>query len=454
MSLYDALKQFRKKGRISFHIPGHKGGKGLNPDWVRDAFSLDVTEFAETDDLQNPNGILRDAQEQVACIYGAEASFFLTNGSSSGLEAAVLSVCGPGEKLLVDRTCHKAVASALVLAGAVPVFVEPEFSKDMGLYMGISPQKVERMLEKEPEVRGMILTSPTYYGICSPIKEIAEILHQAGKFLIVDEAHGAHLNFHPALPESALACGADLVVQSAHKTLPALGQSSLLHIGRGSLIDKEKVASSLRLLMTTSPSYLLMSAMDQAVSQMEQDGQALLEILLREMDGLKKAIRDQGILDFADEETLSVPQDKLRLTVDFGRCGIFGTDGAELLKKVYGIYPEMADNRYVVLIVTVANTVEELRILRHALMEIATPGRSGTGIEPLPVPQMAMNPRDAWMAEREQIPLLDALGRISADTVAVCPPGAAILVPGQYMDAATLECLQKTDAPETIAVVI
>ncbi len=426
----------------------------MNPDWIRDAFSLDVTEFEETDDLQNPQGILQEAQEQVARIYGAKASFFLTNGSSLGLEAAILSVCRPGEKILVDRTCHKAVASGLVLAGAVPVFVEPEFSEKLRLYMGISPEKVRAMLEKEPEVRGMILTSPTYYGICSPIGEIAEILHQTGKFLIVDEAHGAHLNFHPDLPESALVSGADLVVQSAHKTLPALGQSSLLHLGSHSHIAKDQVASSLRILMTTSPSYLLMSAMDEAVSQMERDGHALLEILLREIVGLKKAIRDQGILDFADEETLGVPQDKLRLIVDFGRCGISGTDGAELLKKVYGIYPEMADSRYLVLIVTSANTVEELKILRHALMEIATPGMGGMGIDPLPMPQMATSPRDAWMAEKEQIPLADALGRICADTVAVCPPGAAILVPGQYIDDVTLEYLQKTDAPEMITVVI
>lgn len=454
MSLYDALKQFRQEDRISFHIPGHKGGKGLNPDWVRDAFSLDVTEFAQTDDLQNPEGILRDALERIARIYGAEASFFLTNGSSSGLEAAMLSVIRPGEKILVDRTCHKAVASGLVLSGGVPIFLEPEFSKELRLYLGISPEKVKKILAEDPEIRGMVLTSPTYYGVCSPVKEIAEILHQAGKFLIVDEAHGAHLTFHPDLPKSALDLGADLVVQSVHKTLPALGQSSLLHLGKGSFVTKEQVASSLRLLMTTSPSYLLMSAMDEAVSMMEKDGQALLEILLREIHALKKAVRDQGILDFADEERLKIPQDKLRLTVDFGRCGISGTDGAELLKKAYGIYPEMADDRYLVLIVTTANTVEELQLLRHALIEIATPGTEEKGIDPIPLPEMAMNPRDAWMSKKESVSFAEAKGRISADTVAVCPPGAAILIPGQYIDDEVLEYLQKADAPETISVVV
>lgn len=426
----------------------------MNPDWVRDAFSLDVTEFEETDDLQNPQGILRESLERISHIYGGEESFFLTNGSTSGLEVAILSVCKPGEKLLVDRTCHKAVASGLVLSGAVPVFVEPEFSEELGLYTGISPEKVREMLEEEPEIRGMVLTSPTYYGICSPVSEIAEILHQNGKVLIVDEAHGAHLNFHHDLPKSAVVCGGDLVVQSAHKTLPALGQSSLLHMGRGTRVKREQVTSALRLLMTTSPSYLLMSSIDEAVSRMEQDGQALFTILLREINALKKVVREQGILDFADEETLGIPQDKLRLTVDFGNCGISGIQGAELLKKAYGIYPEMADARYLVFVVTVANTVEELRVLRHALMEIATPGVVEERMIPLPMPEMVMHPRDAWMAEKEQIPMEDALGRISADTVAVCPPGAAVLVPGQYIDDTTLEYLKKTDAPQMITVVM
>ncbi len=454
MSLYYALKQFRQKDRISFHIPGHKGGRGLNPEWVRDAFSLDVTEFSETDDLQDPTGILQEAQDRAAAIFGAGASFFLTNGSSLGLEAAIMSVCRPGEKLLVDRTCHKAVASALVLSGCIPVFLAPEFDKDRGLYTGISPEKVKETLEREPDILGMVLTSPTYYGICSPIREIAEILHEKGKFLMVDEAHGAHFRFHPAMPMSALSQGADLVIQSAHKTLPALGQSSLLHLGREALVSKEQVASSLRLLMTTSPSYLLMSAMDEAVSTMEQDGQALLEILYKEIEFLKETIREQGILDFVDEKTLSISQDPLRLVIDFRRSGLSGIAAAELLKEVYGIYPEMADPCHLVLIVTVANTVEELEILRHALLEIATPGTGGKVLPSIPMPEMALSPREAWMAEKTQVPYDEALGRVSADTVAVCPPGSAVLIPGQYIDEKTLAYWKEMDMPDSITVVV
>lgn len=453
MSLYDALKQFRQKDRISFHIPGHKGGRGLNPDWVRDAFSLDVTEFSETDDLQNPTGILAEAQSRTAALFGAGESFFLTNGSSLGLEAAIMATCKPGEKLLVDRTCHKAVASALVLSGCIPVFLAPEFDEGRGLYTGISPAKVREKLEQEPEIRGMVLTSPTYYGICSPIGEIGKILHEKGKFLIVDEAHGTHFGFHPSLPDSALSQGADLVIQSAHKTLPALGQSSLLHIGRESLVPKEQVASALRLLMTTSPSYLLMSAMDEAITMMAEEGQALLEILLKEIENLKEAIREQGILDFVDEETVSVSQDSLRLTVDFRRSRHSGEAAADLLKEGYGIYPELADSCHVVLIVTASNTVEELQILRHALLEIATPGDGAKALPVIPMPKMVMSPRDAWMKEKIQVPYQEALGRVSADTVAVCPPGSAVLIPGQHIDEETVAYWKEMGMPDFITVV-
>ncbi len=452
MALYEDLKQFRKKAKISFHIPGHKGGAGLNPDWVRDAFSLDVTEFEETDDLQHPAGILRDAQERAAKVFGAGASYYLTGGSSLGLQAAILAACKPGEKLLVDRTCHKAVASALVLAGCIPVFLSPEFDEERGIYTGISPANVKKMLEEEPEIAGMVLTSPTYYGICSPIREIAEILHEKDQFLLVDEAHGAHFTFHPALPESALSQGADGVIQSAHKTLPALGQTSLLHLGQDFRISKEKTVSSLRLLMTTSPSYLLMSSMDEAIVAMEREGQALLSILLREIAILKEAVREQGILDFEDRETLGCPQDGLRLVVDFRKSSLSGLDAATLLKEAYGIYPEMADSCHLVLIVTTSNTVEELQSLKEALLAIATPGKGNSSMPPLPMPKMQCSPREAWMSKKEQVPLTEALGRISADTVAVCPPGAALLLPGQYIDEETLAYLSRAGMPEEITI--
>ncbi len=457
MTLYEELKKFSQKDSIRFHIPGHHGGRGLNPKWMKDAFSLDVTEFSETDDLQRPQGVLRDAQARAAAIFGAGRSFYLTHGSSLGLQAAILGSCRPGEKILIDRTCHKSVMAGVVLAGADPIFLEPDFDRERGIYIGISAEAVAQALEQDPDIVGAVITSPTYYGICSEIEGIAAHLHARGKFLVVDEAHGAHFAFHPDLPEPALNQGADLVVQSIHKTLPALGQSSLLHLHRESRILAAGVERALRLLQTTSPSYLLMTAMDEAIVGMERDGKAILSRLRSKLEAVKKAVRAQGILDFADQETLGKKQDGTRLVVDFRRANLCGLDAAQQLKERYGIYPEMADPHHVVLVVTVANTAKDLETLQQALLELAVwenPSHLKMPMEALPKPRMAMSPREAWSAPRKTLPLKKAMGYISADMVSVCPPGAAILVPGQYLDGETLAYLQEADITKEVDVVL
>lgn len=454
MSLYQELKNFRRRDQISFHIPGHKGGNGLNPAWKQDAFSLDVTEFDETDDLQRPTGILKTAQEAAAQAFGAGTSFFLTNGSSLGLQAAILSSCRPGTKLLVDRTCHKSVVSGMILSGAEPIFLSPRFDDERELYTGFSAAQVADALEQNPDIPGFLLTSPTYYGICSDIREIAALLHSRGKFLIVDEAHGAHFCFHSLFPDSTLSQGADLVIQSAHKTLPALGQCSLLHVHKNSLISAKDVSAALRLLQTTSPSYLLMSSMDEAIAMMRQH--PAMPPLLDEIMQLKQAVRKQGILDFADTQTLECPQDPLRLTVDFRRAGCSGQDAAELLKQHYGIYPEMADSRYVVLIVTVSNTVKELSALKDALLALAVSPKTSHGAPipaaPLPMPKLVLSPREAWLSPRKTVPLSHALGKTAAEIVSVCPPGAALVVPGQRIDQAVLDALTAAKITKTLEI--
>lgn len=446
MSLYHALKAFSQKDRVRFHIPGHKGGRGLAAAWARDAFSLDVTEFDETDDLQHPSGILKEAQENAARAFGAGHTFYLTNGSTLGLQAAVLAVCKEGQALLVDRTCHKSVISALILAGVTPVFLSPVFDRERGLYTGFFKDQVAQALQEHPDVAGMLLVSPTYYGICTPLSEIANLLHHNQKILIVDEAHGAHFCFDSAFPPSALSQGADLVIQSAHKTLPALGQCSLLHLGKDSSIAPKTVSDALYLLQTTSPSYLLMSSMEEAIFTM-QETSPLPQ--LRAIERLKQTIRTRGTLDFADEGTLHRAQDPMRLVIDFRRSRYSGTEAAALLKQHYGIYPEMADFNTVVCVLTIADTAEDIAALQHALTEIdaAAAEPKAQPICPLPMPRMRCTPREAFMAQKETLPLADALGKTAAQIISVCPPGAALTVPGQCIDEETLAFLQtETDA--------
>ena len=429
---------------MNFHIPGHKNGRGLSERLKRDGFLLDVTEFPETDDLQNPAGILRQAQLRAAWAFGAGTSFYLTNGSSGGLHAAVLAACKAGDQILVDRSCHQAVIAALVLAGLRPVFVYPEFDRKLGVYTGITAERIKDAVDKNPDAVGAVITSPTYYGVCSDVWGIAMCLHNSRKFLIVDEAHGAHFAFHKDLPATALSLGADICVQSAHKTLPALGQTAFLHVGRGSLIGRDAVAQALRLVRSTSPSYLFMTSLDEAVFYMERHGESEIGQRIRQIAKLKTAVRKYGVLDFLDEKTLHQPQDAMRLAVDFRKTGVSGYCMQRLLAETFHIYPEMADTYHVVFVITAANRPQEIEFLKQALLRISRAQLDAIpAAEPEPLPEiiMEMAPRTAWNAKKKRIPVQDAEGEVSAGIVSVCPPGAALLVPGQKIDAAAVSYL-------------
>ncbi|MBE5038960.1 aminotransferase class I/II-fold pyridoxal phosphate-dependent enzyme [Ructibacterium gallinarum] len=456
MSLYHELKKFHQKDQVSFHIPGHKNGKGLSERLKRDGFLLDVTEFSETDDLQNPTGILRQAQLRAARAFGAGTSFYLTNGSSGGLHAAVLAACKAGDQILVDRSCHQAVIAALVLAGLRPVFVYPGFDPELGVYTGITAAMVKSAIDENPDITGAVITSPTYYGICSDIWGIAMCLHNSGKFLIVDEAHGAHFAFHEELPATALSLGADICVQSAHKTLPALGQTAFLHVGRGSLIDRDAVAQALRLVRSTSPSYLLMTSLDEAVMYMERHGVRELDRCIRQTAELKATVRKYGVLEFLDSKGLNCPQDALRLVVDFRKTGVSGYCMQRLLQETFHIYPEMADAFHVVFVITTANTRQEIEFLKQALIRISRTRLDSVPAlapEPLSKVVMTMEPKAAWNAQKKRIPIRDASGEVSAGIVSVCPPGAAVLIPGQKIDPAAVSYLLRHSEEESVEII-
>lgn len=454
-TLFDALREFRKKDRISFHMPGHKNGEGLSWALKKYGMSIDVTEFDETDNLQEPTSILKAAQCRAAAVFDAGESFYLTNGSSIGLHAAILGSTRPGDTILVDRTCHRAVVAALVMGGVKPYFISPAFDEELGLYRGFTGRMIKLALDKCPEAVGAVITSPTYYGVCSDVRGIAACLHNSGKFLIVDEAHGAHFTFLPQFPQIALVQGADICVQSVHKTLPALGQTALLHVGKTSRVPAGEIKRALLLLQTTSPSYLLMTTMDEAILQMEKDGVKKLNSRMIALDRLKDRLRRKTALQFVDEKRIHRPQDPLRLVVDFQKTGISGAEAARMMKESFGIYPEMADARYVVFIVTAANTREEIKKLEEMLYYMGTTIFEASGdvpMQPLLLPEMVCLPAAAWQAERKKLPLDLAVGKVCAEIVGMCPPGAAVLVPGQKIDQANIDYLKKYQVIEKIEV--
>ena len=432
--IYDALRRVSAKQKTDLHIPGHKGGRGLSKRLQQAAFRLDMTELPGTDNLQNPRGVLREAQKRAAKLWGAGRSFYLTGGTTLG---------------------HRSVIAGLILAGAKPVFVERVFDHNRDMALEVPIQAVKSALDRHPNAVGMVLTNPTYYGVCSPVWAIGRCLHNSNKFLIVDEAHGAHFAFCDRLPHTALEDGADVAVQSMHKTLPVPGQCSLLHVHRESLVDAERVHMSLQLLQTTSPSYMLMAAMDEAVEGLSKWGTRRIETLVKAIQRMKQELRRSGVLDFADEQTLKVPQDSTRMVVDFSNVGISGSAAEQFLREEFGIFAEMADSRHVILIPTICSDPRELQYLKDILGGF---GKSklesmpGEPYGPLPRIQLTCDPQKVWGAQGRWIPTADSVGKIAAEIVSACPPGAAVAVPGQLLDQETVAYLLRTQTADTIRV--
>ncbi len=432
MIIKNGIDKAIKKSDTRFFTPGHKGKGG-------GVLHYDITEIDGTDNLTCPQGILMEAQNEAAAAFGAEHTFFLVNGSTIGLHTLIMSVCQRGDYVCVDRNCHVAVINGLILRGVTPVFVYPQYNALYNIYGGISSVDVENVLRHNPKIKAVIVTSPTYYGICSNIWEIAQTTHNKGIPLIVDEAHGAHFCFSDTLPLSALQAGADACVQSTHKTLNCLTQGSMLHI-KSKLIDPALVKDNLNLLQTTSPSYLLMASLDNARHFMQKNGERLLEKTIRECAALRAKLNDTGVMRCLDAGIVGSNNihavDETRLCINFPQ-------NAELvrlrLQEKYGIYAEFTDCNNIVCIATVANTATDFLNLCVALQEttsafppIYTESEERVISDNyIPRTALVMPPAECYDAEAERIAAANAIDRIAARTICRYPPGIPIIVPGE-----------------------
>jgi len=358
-----SINAFSNGVRGNFFMPGHKGT--LSP--------LDVTEFPETGDLSDSSGVFAAAEAELAKIFGAERSFILVNGSTVGNFAMILATCESGDKLLVDSDCHRSIPNALRLFGITPIYIERDVHLNSSLKGGINPYVVQQMLKKHKKIKGAIITSPTYYGICSDIRAIAEILHDKGKFLLVDEAHGAHFCFSENLPQTAMEQGADMCVMSAHKTLPAPGQTAILNIGK-SFADNPKIKEYLNMLQTSSPSFMLISQMLDGIARMPELSEHFEKIIAACEDFAYK-VNENTRAFCATWNHLSdcfvTQKDTTRLVISLARVGLNGKAAFDILWEKYKIRPEMHDENNVVCIVTACNSVEDLDNLYTAIAEIA-----------------------------------------------------------------------------------
>jgi arginine decarboxylase len=461
--IIDAIQEWVATNHAPFYTPGHKRGIGMNPllkeRWGADVCGWDLPELPGLDNLHAPSGIIASAQALAAEVFGAQQTWFLVNGSTAGVIAAILATCGEGEKIILPRNIHSSAIAGLIHAGAVPIFIEPEYDsalrtlreRDLDIAHNITPEAVKLALELHPDTKAVMVVYPTYYGTCGDLAAIAEIVHSYGIPLLVDEAHGAHFGFHPDLPPAALAAGADLAVQSTHKLLGSLTQSAMLHVN-SSRIDVERVSRSLRLLQTTSPSYLLLASLDAARQQMALHGR---ELMSQTIDLANIARSQIAQIDRLSVLELDAPTpgykylDRTRLTVTVTGLNLTGFAADEILTDRLGAVAELPSLRHLTFIISLGNTRSDIDRLVAAFTELATNYAEDKyldlpSIEPPPkiITEMAITPRQADRSHHRSIYSDDAIGKISAESICPYPPGIPVLIPGEIITAEALDYLR------------
>jgi len=444
--LFTALKKHAEKNPIQFHIPGHKKGIGMDPEFREfigeNALSIDLINIGPLDDLHLPKGIIKQSQELAAKAFGADYTFFSVQGTSGAIMAMIMSVCGPGDKILVPRNVHKSIMSAIVLSGAIPIFIHPEVDSYFGISHGITPDSIERALALHPDTRAVLVINPTYYGISGDLRKIVNIAHSRNIPVLVDEAHGAHIHFHKELPLSAMEAGADIAATSVHKLGGSLTQSSILNL-RGNLISSKRVQSVLSMLTTTSTSYLLLASLDVARKSLATVGQALLEDTIQKAETTRSKINEIDHLYCMGREilesTAAVALDPTKLLISVKELGITGFKAEKWLRNRFNIEVELSDLYNILCIVTTGDSEENLLTLVHALTELSEEYKNQTDENVdssvlLPeIPSLALTPRDAFYSETEVIPFDQSTGRIIAEFVMVYPPGIPIFIPGEII---------------------
>ena len=455
--LFDAMVSLAEAKKVSFHTPGHKSGKGISTRFRKfvgsKIFAIDLTTLDEVDCLQKPVGVIKEAQELAAEAHGADRSFFLVNGTTVGNHAMILSTLLPGDEVLVARNAHKSILAGIILSGAIPRFFLPRFDADLGIAVNVSAEAAEAAMQAHPRARVVTVTSPNYYGIAADTRAIAAAARREGKILLVDEAHGPHLHFHPALPTSAVDAGADLTVQSTHKIVGGMTQASMLHLKDG-WVDGARVAAILQMLQSTSPSYILMASLDLARMQMATEGRKLLAKAIELAEEARARInRIAGLrcLDAAQVETWGdFRLDVTKLTISVKGIGLTGYAASGLLNTEFGIQVEMADLFNVLVIVSIGDRRDDLDRLVTGLEGLARRSATTRTGQPADIPavppvqeaRLACSPREAYFARHALVPLSQAAGRVSADIITIYPPGIPILVPGEEVSQTAVEYLQ------------
>ncbi|MBQ6516090.1 aminotransferase class V-fold PLP-dependent enzyme [bacterium] len=440
--LVDALEQFAKHPSYQFHIPGHTGGKFTSKKFknlMGKALTIDTTdEFDGLGTLHPATGPIRKAELSAARAFGAGRTLFLVNGSTAGNLAVAMGMTKKGQKVIVNRNCHRSILTGLIISGAEVLWAIPETLSDWGIWGEITPQQIEKMLKENNDVALVWITNPTYEGVVSDIKSIAEVCKKYNVPLVVDEAHGCLWKFCDELPMSALDAGADIVINSLHKTGGSMSQSSMLHISKNSKFNADAIEKALKLVHTTSPSMLLMASLDAARANLESDsGKAQIKMavdnakyLRKHIDGMKKISHL-----ISTSEKFKTDVTKVFIKAD----GLTGTQLEKILETDFKIEVESSSDIGILILCNPGNTKNDIKYLIKALSKIDKTDYSKIYKPerrkhmPLCIPITEMSMRNAYYSEKENIKTRDAIGRICAEVIAECPPGISILLPGEVI---------------------
>lgn len=437
--LYEAMTEHRLNRVVPFDVPGHKGGRGnalLTQFLGQDCLKNDVNSMKPLDNLCHPVSVIKQAQELAADAFGAENAFFIVNGATGAVQAMIMSVCKRGDKIILPRNVHRSAINALVVCGAVPVYVNPGVNSELGIPLGMTPEAVEAAIIANPDAKAVLVNNPTYYGICSDLRRITEIAHKHGLRVLCDEAHGTHFYFGENLPPSGMSVGADMAAVSVHKTGGSLTQSAMVLMNNG--VNPDYVRQIINLTQTTSASYLLMVSLDLARQNLALNGREFYAKTVEIAAYARKEINaGGGYYAFADELCNGADFfdfDRTKLSIHTRAMGLAGIEVYDLLRDEYGIQIEFGDIGNILAIITGGDSRLEIERLLSALSEIKRLySRSPVGLfdHEYINPIVELAPQEAFYAEQQSLPLDETNGRVCGEFVMCYPPGIPILAPGE-----------------------
>lgn len=448
--IYEALEKFSRQRVVPFDVPGHKRGRG-NPELAKllgeKCVSMDVNSMKPLDNLCHPVSVIRDAEKLAADAFGAESAFLMVGGTTSAVQSMVMSVVKAGEKIILPRNVHRSVMGALVLCGAVPVYVNPETDARLGIPLGMSLKQLERTIECTPDAKAILVNNPTYYGICSDLRSIVKLAHEHNMLVIADEAHGTHFYFGEGLPVSAMAAGADMAAVSMHKSGGSLTQSSLLLAG--SRVNGDHVRQIINLTQTTSASYLLLSSLDISRRNLALRGKEAFARVIELADYAREEINDVGGWYAYGKELVNGDSifdfDRTKLSVYTLDVGLAGIEVYDILRDEYDIQIEFGDLGNILAYLSIGDRKRDVERLVSAMSEIRRlyeKDRTGMMENEYISPVVAVTPQYAFYSPKQSLPLEETAGRICSEFVMCYPPGIPILAPGERVTSKILDYIR------------